>query len=112
MPLGPAKWAAHRYFYDRLTLSNGDHYEVLAGSKYGLGEALPSYVRFWKFHVCPATIRPHGITLREGLTSAITCTIIQRSHAVLKDIVKAHEKFASVKAGDLGPDEATAEEVF
>lgn len=112
MPLGPAKWVAHRAFYNRLTLADGDPYEVQAGAKYRLGTSLPSYVQFWKFHVCPATVRPHGITLRDGLTSAITSTIIQSSHAVMKDLVKAHQKLDRVKAGDLGPDEEAAEEVF
>src|SRR4029450_4666747 len=105
MPLGSAKWARHRPFYDALTLADGDEVEQRAGSEYGLGTSFSWYLRFWKFHVAPATNRPHNIGLRWRLTSAIISSIVQRSHGVIDDLVKALDDYEAVKAGDLGRNE-------
>ena len=103
MPLGPNKWNAAKPYYDGLTLAkDGDTIEQQAATQFGLDKLFPNYEIFWKYHVCPATVRPRGITFRPDVSDIIS-VIAQRSYTVLTYILESMDYLRLVEKGELDP---------
>ena len=103
MKLGPALWTSSKPFYDQMSLAqHGDPTEQYAAKTLGFDTLFPHYGEFWRYHVCPATTRPTGITFRTG-TADIISVLAQRNYTVFMYLVEALEHLRLVDAGDLGP---------
>jgi hypothetical protein len=71
------EWEKSRPFYEALTLArHGDETEQYGADNYGLDRRWPAYERFWRFHVAPATERPAGIAIREGVAQLVLDLIL------------------------------------
>jgi hypothetical protein len=103
MTLGQALWTASKSFYDQQTLvSNGDETEKYAAKTLNFEALFPHYGKFWRYHVCPATTRPAGITFRAGVGD-IASVITQRNYTVFMYLVETLEHLQLVDAGTIGP---------
>ncbi len=103
MPLGAKKWKAAKQFYDGLTLAkDGDCIEQQATAQLAVDKLLPHHEAFWKYHVCPATLRPQGINFRPGI-AGIVSVIAQRHYSVLVYLLEATDQLHEVLEGRLGP---------
>ena len=103
MTLGPNKWKAAKSFYDGITLAaDGDSNEQLGASAFGLDKRFANYEVFWRYHVCPATARPDGITFRPGVADIVS-VIAQRNYSVFIYVLEAVDQLQEVLEGRLGP---------
>jgi hypothetical protein len=108
---GAEYWETVRSFYQALTLEDGDEHERFGDRQFRLGTRFPNYVQFWKNHVCPATMRPVSIRLRDT-ASPIVNAIAQRSYSIFKDILNACISLNELRAALLREKERSAELVI
>lgn len=101
--LGSAAWKTAEPFYDGLSLENdGDATVEKYGVKaHNIQTRFPNYESFWKKHVCPATIRPNGITFTAKVDDTVSL-IAQRSYTVLAYVIESLEYLNLVTNGDVG----------
>ncbi|MBX3411859.1 MAG: hypothetical protein KF708_04015 [Pirellulales bacterium] len=101
VPIGP--WTNRKPFYDGLTLrANGDAAEQRGALVFDLDRRFPEYERFWKYHIAPATQRPHdALAFNPNVDDAIVY-ITQRSYSVFAKLLKAHSLLERVGAQDYG----------
>jgi hypothetical protein len=87
--------------YDKLTLrADGDDLERHGATEYDLvgKDHFPNYEKFWRYHVAPATFRPHHHWWRDA--DACIAKLGQRSYSIFFHLVSAHDSLASVQEAD------------
>jgi hypothetical protein len=95
MNLGTDAWEQMRPFYDGLTLArNGDNAEQGAFHNSLFADHFSGYESFWRYHVAPATDRPHSIRIRRNADGIIN-RIAQRSFSVFQRVLYAVESLAN-----------------